>query len=95
MLYLPFLLGSMNGLDVCPDTQKALHIFNSRLNANSKLKGYYASISLDHWMLINKNDTYKGCSGHYNDLGHQILADDIIPQIINIFNDNLIVLEEK
>ncbi len=75
--------GSINGLQECPD----IVVANKQFNAQSEhptIQGYYVSIKLVDWQKINNpawDTKYKGCSSHYNELGHAILANDILPQI--------------
>jgi len=83
--------GSLNGLDPCDDIKTANNQFNSGSGTNG-IKGYFTSITTQHWDLINGKGgngksgktPYNGCDGHYNIKGHGILAGDIIPQFKKI-----------
>ena len=81
--------GSLNGLDPCNDIKTANDQFNSGGRTNG-IKGYFTSITTEHWNLINGKGhssgktAYNGCDGHYNIKGHGILAGDIIPQFKKI-----------
>jgi hypothetical protein len=56
--------------------------------------GYYTSIEIEHWNMINGckqgskhcngKSNYNGCDGHYNERGHAVLAADILPQFKRI-----------
>merc|ERR1712217_766607 len=76
--------GSGNGLDPCKDIETA----NDQFNAEGKaIKGHFTRITKEHWKMINKGDgtsAYNGCDSHYNEKGHKVLADDIIPQVEEI-----------
>lgn len=59
----------------------------SNPNPGNKMRGYYTTITKEHWKMINgKNGKteYNGCDGHYNFKGHGVLAGDIIPQFRKI-----------
>jgi hypothetical protein len=89
--------GSLNGLDPCSDIQKANERFNK---LGLGMTGYYTTIDpgdpkTPHWSAINGcrpgttdhckgMSKYNGCDGHYNSVGHGVLAGDIIPQFKHI-----------
>jgi hypothetical protein len=89
--------GSINGLDPCEDIKTANEKFNE---LGLPLHGYYTTIDPNttenpHWSMINGCDKgttkhcngktkYNGCDGHYNQMGHSVLAGDILPQFRHI-----------
>jgi hypothetical protein len=79
--------GSGNGMSVCPQIQKVNKYFNEQGAFGTGLRGYFTSITQDHWNMINANNgtsAYNGCETHYNEKGHSVLAADIIPQVQQI-----------
>merc|ERR1712216_578275 len=82
--------GSLNGFDPCDDIQKANQQFNTEQEqSGSGMKGFYTSITKEHWNMINGpngkgKSAYNGCDGHYNEKGHAVVAMDILPQIQKI-----------
>jgi len=71
--------GSMNGFDPCDSIQSVSDEFNS--GRSDGFRSYYTSMTKQQWKLINNHKQYQGCDSHYNDAGHQIVADEIAPQI--------------
>jgi hypothetical protein len=79
--------GSINGLDVCESMYKANDIFNAQSD-HPHIVGHNVAIEPAHWLTINWNDTYKGCSNHYNRRGHAVLVQDILSSIETILSDS-------
>jgi len=74
--------GSMNGFDPCESIQAVSGEFNS--DHSDGWESHYTSITQAHWKEINNHNAYKGCDDHYSSKGHQVVADDIVPQIRQI-----------
>ena len=74
--------GSGNGFDPCESIQTANEEFNQ--NRTDGFQGFYTSMNKEAWKLINFDKKFKGCSGHYNFKGHEILKEEIRTQIAYI-----------
>ena len=74
--------GSINGFDPCESIQTANEEFNQ--NRTDEFQGFYTSMNKEAWILMNHDRKYKGCDGHYNYKGNEILKEEIRAQIAHI-----------
>ena len=75
--------GSGNGFDPCEAIKKASEEWNKK--PSHSVESFYVSISLDTWNRINAGtDAYNGCDGHYNEHGHRVLMNAILPDVRRI-----------
>ena len=71
---------------ISPDLglQEATKRFNAAYPPGmpQSFQAYYTTIGKKDWQTINtRGSKYKGCDAHYSPLGHQVVADDIAPQL--------------
>lgn len=73
--------GSFNdgSVDPCASIQKVIAQFNS--GRSDGFQSYYAPIGTTTWNSVCNNKHFQGCDGHYNQGGHQLVKDDLLPRI--------------